>query len=78
MATIQIRDIPENAYEVIRLRARSESMSIQAYMRQRVVEMASRPTKLEAVSVIEEQLARYGPAGASGDEIARDVAAERR
>ncbi|MGH8775876.1 MAG: FitA-like ribbon-helix-helix domain-containing protein [Jiangellaceae bacterium] len=45
MATIQIREVPESAYEVIRRRARAAGQSIQAYMRDRVVELASRPTK---------------------------------
>ena len=44
MATIQIRDIPEEDYEVMRRRARRAGQSIQAYMRDRVQELASRPT----------------------------------
>lgn len=47
MATIQIRDIPEEAYEVIRRRARAENRSIQSYMREHVLQFASRPTKQE-------------------------------
>ncbi len=78
MATIQIRDIPEDAYEVIRRRAREEGRSIQAYMRERVVEMASVPTKAESARAIERALATYGPAGAEPGAITRDVAADRR
>jgi len=44
MATIQIRDIPEDAYEVIRKRARAAGRSIQSYMRDWVVEFAGHPT----------------------------------
>ncbi len=33
MATIQIREIPEDAYEVIRKRTRADGRSIQSYMR---------------------------------------------
>jgi antitoxin FitA len=40
MATIQIRDIPDDVYEGIRERARAAGQSLQAYMRERVVEMA--------------------------------------
>ena len=38
MATIQIREIPEDAYELIRKRARSSGRSIQSYMRDVVID----------------------------------------
>ncbi|MGH3715075.1 MAG: FitA-like ribbon-helix-helix domain-containing protein [Micromonosporaceae bacterium] len=78
MATIQVREIPERAYEVIRRRARAEGKSIQAYMRDQIVEMANRPAKHEAVASIEAALAKYGPVGASADDIVRDIEADRR
>lgn len=78
MPTIQIREVPEEAYEVIRRRARAEGTSIQAYMLARVVELAARPTQAEAIAAIEAALARYGPAGASPESITADVASERR
>jgi plasmid stability protein len=40
MATIQIRDVPDDAYEALREQARAAGQSLQAYMRERVVEMA--------------------------------------
>jgi antitoxin FitA len=40
MATIQIRDIPSDAYEALREQARAAGQSLQAYMRERVVDMA--------------------------------------
>jgi plasmid stability protein len=40
MATIQIRDVPDDAYEALREQAREAGQSLQAYMRGRVVEMA--------------------------------------
>ena len=43
MATIQIRDISEDAYEVIRRRARNSGQSIQVYMKRKVEQMASEP-----------------------------------
>lgn len=78
MATIQIREIPEEAYEVIRRRARAQGTSIQAYMRDQVVELAASPSKAEALAAVEAALTRYGPAGATTQEIATDVASERR
>lgn len=78
MATIQIREVPEEAYEVIRRRARAEGKSIQAYMLARIVELAGRPTKDEAARAIETALEEHGPAGATTRQIADDVAAERR
>ena len=77
MATIQIREIPESAYEVIRKRARAEGMSIQTYMRERVLEMAKRPTKAEVVAAIEEALAQEAVA-ISESLIVEDVHADRR
>jgi plasmid stability protein len=45
MATIQIRDVPSDAYEALRERARMAGQSLQAYMRDRVVEMARLQTR---------------------------------
>lgn len=53
MATIQVRDIPENDYEVLRRRARDAGQSIQAYMRDRVRELARRPTADELRRAVE-------------------------
>ena len=43
MPTIQIRDISEDAYEIIRRRARAAGQSIQAYMRKAIERMARQP-----------------------------------
>lgn len=53
MATIQIRDIPDDVYETIRRRAKAAGQSIQAYMRQRVIEDARRRSKEEALARID-------------------------
>jgi plasmid stability protein len=78
MATIQVREIPEQVYEVIRRRARAEGKSIQVYMRDQIIALASRPAKGEALAVIEAALEKYGPLGASPDDIVRDLHADRR
>ncbi|MGL5852647.1 MAG: FitA-like ribbon-helix-helix domain-containing protein [Phycicoccus sp.] len=77
MATIQVRQIPESSYEVIRRRARAAGQSIQAYMRDRVVDFADHPTTEEALASID---AARDPAtpGASRESILADLAADRR
>jgi plasmid stability protein len=67
VATIQIRDIPDDAYRTIRLRAEAAGQSIQAYMRDQVIAMAAKKTKDEVIAVIEAGLAESG--GADPDKI---------
>lgn len=78
MATIQIREVPEDAYEVIRRRARAHGRSIQSYMREWVVEFASRPTTEEALSALQDALDNPDTPGATPASIAADLVAERR
>ena len=58
MALIQIRDVPEDVYETIRLRARRSGQSIQAYMLARTIEMGRRPTPSEVLADPEADLER--------------------
>lgn len=78
MATIQVREIPEDAYEVIRKRARASGRSIQSYMRDVVVELASRPTTEEILALIEEVHAGSDSPGATHESILADLDADRR
>lgn len=78
MATIQIREIPEDAYETIRRRARAAGQSIQNYMRDQVVDLASRRTKEEAWAVVDSTLAAERSSGSTLDQIVRDLAEDRR
>ncbi|WP_211658692.1 FitA-like ribbon-helix-helix domain-containing protein [Phytoactinopolyspora halophila] len=78
MRTIQVREIPDDAYDTIRARARAEGKSLQAYMRDQVISMARRPSKREAVTAIEEALAHFGPVSTTATEISDDVQADRR
>lgn len=78
MKTIQVREIPDDAYEEIRSRARAEGKSLQSYMRDQVIALARRPSKAEAVAVLEEALAEYGPTGLDTETIVRDRDSERR
>lgn len=78
MATIQVREIPENAYEVIRKRARASGRSIQSYMRDVVVDLASRPTTEEVLTAMETVRANSNTPGATRESILADLAADRR
>ena len=78
MATIQVREIPEDAFEVLRRRARRAGQSLQAYMRDQVVAMADRLTKEEAVAAIEATLRSAGVTEVSVESIIDDLAAARR
>ena len=78
MATIQVREIPEDLYEVLRRRARRAGQSMQAYMHDQLVALARRPTKEEAIEEIEAVLSRVSDEDPTAASIAGDLAAERR
>ncbi len=78
VATIQIRDVPEESYEVLRRRARQAGQSMQAYMRDEVVAIAARPTKGEAIAMIEAILGQPGRSAPTAKSVLDDLAAERR
>lgn len=78
MATIQIREVPEESYEVLRRRARQAGQSMQAYLRGEIVAIAARPTKSEAIEMIEAVLARTGGPTPAAGSVLDDLAAERR
>lgn len=78
MATIQIREIPEDTYETIRRRARAAGQSIQNYMRDQVLDLASRRTKEEAWAAVDSALAAERSSGSTLDQIVRDLAEDRR
>ncbi|HTP17721.1 MAG TPA: hypothetical protein VMK13_18045 [Streptosporangiaceae bacterium] len=78
MATIQVREIPEELYEVLRRRARRAGQSMQAYMRDQLVALAGRPTKDEALEEIEAVLQRARGAEPTAGSIVEDLTAGRR
>lgn len=78
MATIQIREIPEDTYETIRRRARAAGQSIQSYMRDQVLELANRRTKEEAWAAVDSALAAEPFSGPGLDQIVRDLTEDRR
>ncbi len=78
MATIQVREIPEDSYEVIRKRARAAGRSIQSYMRDWMVDFADHPTTEEALAIMEAARNAADTPGASRESILADLTADRR
>ena len=60
MATIQVRDVPDEAYEILRQRAQRAGQSLQAFMRGVVIDYAFTSTKQELFQEIEGSLAAGG------------------
>lgn len=77
MATIQIRDISEDAYEVIRRRARAAGQSIQAYMKRQVEQMASEPDDSELLADLDRFVEAHG-IRLDLEDLLADLDAERR
>ncbi|MFD3705909.1 antitoxin [Nocardia sp. NPDC058658] len=69
MATIQIRDLPDEDAEVFRQRAEAAGMSLQAYMRRELIAAARRRSKTEAMAAIREALERDPNPGGDRDSI---------
>lgn len=60
MATIQIRDVPEEVHRTYRLRAAAAGMSLQEFLRMELTRNASLRTPAEVVAEVEARLASDG------------------
>jgi hypothetical protein len=69
MATIQVRDLPDEDAEVFRRRAEAAGLSLQSYMRQQLITLARRRTKAEVMETVREALERTTGPGADKDTI---------
>jgi antitoxin FitA len=78
MATIQVREVPEEVYETLRRRARRAGQSMQSYMCDQLVALAERPTKEEALEAIEGVLKASSASWPTTEEITADLAHDRR
>ncbi len=78
MATIQIRDLPEPAYEILRDRAKAQGQSLQAYMREVVADLAFTPTKVEVLAELRQSLVRDGGVVLGQDQLREAKADGRR
>ena len=76
MATIQVRNIPEDVHRVYRVRAAEAGQSLQEYLRSHLIEFASTATPAEIVAEVEREIVREGTEGLSttsaADVIRRD------
>lgn len=79
MATIQIRDVPEDAYEQLREQARAAGQSLQAYMRGQLVGIArTGARKAEIFAEMRTVMAADTGSGVTIEDILADLDAERR
>ena len=79
MATIQVRDIPDDAYETLRNLAKGAGQSLQAYMRQRVIELAQHSANKAAMfAEMRALMAADGGTGVTVDHILADLREDRR
>lgn len=69
MATIQVRDVPDDVAETYRRRAQASGKSLQSYMREQLIAMARRRDKAEVMAVVEQTLERDPATGLSKDTI---------
>lgn len=69
MATIQVRDVPDDVAETYRRRAQASGQSLQSYMREQLITMARRRDKAEVMAVVEQVLAQDPAPGLRGDTI---------
>lgn len=78
MATIQIRDVPEETYETIRKRARARGQSIQAYMRQQLIDQANSPSSADVWETIDALREAEPTPDVSSQSVVEDLRAIRR
>lgn len=79
MATIQVRDIPDDVHESLQRRARQAGQSLQAYMRQWVVDRTRSEDRRAAVlGELEEIMRGDGGTGVTTQQILDDLDADRR
>ena len=76
MATIKVRNIPEDVHRVYRMRAAEAGQSLQEYIRSQLVEFAGFSTPAEIVAEVRREIALEGPEGfaatSSAEIIRRD------
>jgi antitoxin FitA len=79
MATIQIRDIPDDVHEYFQQEARASGQSLQAYMRERAIEWArQRARKAAVLAELEEIMRKDRGTGITTQQILDDLQADRR
>jgi plasmid stability protein len=79
VATIQIRDIPEDVHDELQRQARAAGQSLQAFMRRWVVEGArGRARRAAVLGELEEIMLKDSGTGVTTQQILDDLDADRR
>lgn len=69
MATIQVRDLPDDVAETYRRRAEAAGQSLQTYMRDQLIKGARRRDKAEVMAMLRQTLADNPTPGISRETI---------
>jgi plasmid stability protein len=69
MATIQVRDLPDDVAQTYRRRAEAAGQSLQAYMREQLIEGARRRDKAEVLALLQQTLDNSPTPGISWETI---------
>lgn len=77
MATIQIRDVPEDVHRAYRRRAAAAGMSLQEFLLGELVSAAQVPTPAELVAEVERQMSDRRGRGYTEEASAEHVRAAR-
>ena len=77
MATIQVRDVPDDVHRVYQRRAMLAGMSLQEYLRAELTRNARTRTPAELVADVEQRLATEGSAGFATSSSAPALRADR-
>jgi plasmid stability protein len=77
MATIQIRNVPDDVHRTYQVRAAAAGMSLQEYLLTELVNMARLHTPAELVAEVEQQLRTQGRQGFAHISSADFVRADR-
>lgn len=77
MATIQVRDVPDDVHRVYRRRAAEAGMSLQEFLLSELVESARARTPAEVVAEVDQQIRATGGEGFSAVSSADLVRADR-
>lgn len=77
MATIQVRDVPDDVHRVYRRRAAAAGMSLQEFLLSELVSAARVPTPAELVTEVERQMSDRQGRGYTTEASAEHVRAAR-
>lgn len=73
MATIQIRDIPDEEYEALRAAASAEGKSLQSYMREQTGLLARIARKRSVFEHLRAELAERGDSSVTAESVVADL-----